>query len=90
MVGQRSPRGGQVREQERIVLFDDLIHHCERCDAKLGDFETIDEFDAPLRPLHPERESCLRLYSVLHPLEAQAASVPWHGSLVSAIGATSP
>lgn len=79
-----------MREQERIVLFDDLIHHCERCDAKLGDFETIDEFDAPLRPLHPERESCLRLYSVLHPLEAQAASVPWHGSLVSAIGATSP
>jgi len=27
------------------------VNHCEHCDAKLGDFETIEEFDAPLRPI---------------------------------------
>jgi hypothetical protein len=60
MVGQRSPGGGQVREQERIVLFDDLIqqrvfrsmaHMGGRCRSGCGALNCSLRFHALRHPL---------------------------------------
>lgn len=53
-----------------------FMNHCEHCDAKLGDFETIEEFDAPLRPIGTESTSRLVRYPMNEPLEAESSSVP--------------
>ena len=57
-----------------------FMNHCEHCDAKLGDFETIEEFDAPLRPIGgaigTESTSRLVRYPMNEPLEADSSSVP--------------
>ena len=53
-----------------------FMNHCEHCDAKLGDFETIEEFDAPLRPIGTESASRLVLYPMNERLEAYASSTP--------------
>jgi hypothetical protein len=50
------------------------MNHCEHCDAKLGDFETIEEFDAPLRPIGIASISRLSRCHVNESLEAQASS----------------
>jgi hypothetical protein len=51
-----------------------FMNHCEHCDAKLGDFETIEEFDAPLRPIGIASISRLSRCHVNESLEAQASS----------------
>ncbi len=43
-------------------------------DAKLGDFETIEEYDAPLRPISTESASRLLRYPVNERVEADASS----------------
>ncbi len=53
-----------------------FMNHCEYCDAKLGDFETIEEFDAPLRPTGAESVSRLVLTPVNERLEADSSSAP--------------
>lgn len=52
-----------------------FMNHCEQCDAKLGDFETIEEYDAPLRPIGTS-SSRLSQYPVTEPLEAESSSAP--------------
>lgn len=51
-----------------------FMNHCEHCDAKLGDFETIEEFDAPLRPIGTASASKLLRYPVNERLEADSSS----------------
>jgi Domain of unknown function (DUF5710) len=51
-----------------------FMNHCEHCDAKLGDFETIEEFDAPLRPIGTESASRLLRHPVNERVEADASS----------------
>ncbi len=51
-----------------------FMNHCEYCDAKLGDFETIEEFDAPLRPIDAASVTALLRYPVSEPFEAESAS----------------
>jgi hypothetical protein len=53
-----------------------FMNHCESCDAKLGDFETIEEFDAPLCPIGTASASRLFLYPVNERLEADSSSAP--------------
>ena len=50
------------------------MNHCEQCDAKLGDFETIEECDAPLRPLVPDLRSPLRPCEGTEAVEAESSS----------------
>ncbi len=58
------------------------MNHCEACDSKLGDFDTIDEYDAPLRPMHPDSEASLLQYTVSEWVEAQSSWAPLaHGIL---------
>ena len=52
-----------------------FMNHCEHCDAKLGDFETIEEFDAPFRPIGSASASKLLRYLVNERLEASASSI---------------
>jgi len=51
-----------------------FMNHCEHCDAKLGDFETIEECDAPLRPIGIASASRLMRCPVNERLEADASS----------------
>ena len=53
-----------------------FMNHCEHCDAKLGDFETIEEFDAPLRPIGTESALKLTLHPMNERLEADSSSTP--------------
>jgi hypothetical protein len=53
-----------------------FMNHWEHCDAKLGDFETIEEFDAPLHPIGTESASRLVRYPMNEPLEADSSSTP--------------
>ena len=52
-----------------------FMNHCEHCDAKLGDFDTIEECDAPLRPLITDLRSPLRPCEVREAIEAESSSV---------------
>ncbi len=47
-----------------------FMNHCAHCDAKLGDFETIEELDAPLRLTGTASASRLLRYPVNERLEA--------------------
>jgi len=51
-----------------------FMNHCEHCDAKLGDFETIEECDSPLRPIGIASASRLLRYPVNERVEADASS----------------
>lgn len=50
------------------------MNHCEHCDAKLCDFETIEEYDAPLRPFGTEAVWRLLRNPVNECVEADASS----------------
>lgn len=52
------------------------MNHCEGCDSKLGDFDTVDEYDAPLRPMHPDTEAHLLQHPVSEWVEAQSSWAP--------------
>ena len=52
------------------------MNHCEHCDAKLGDFETIEEFDSPLAPLDPPTEDRLVIIPVSAPIESESRARP--------------
>ena len=52
------------------------MNHCEHCDAKLGDFDTIEEFDAALNPLDCPMPERLTIIPVDAHFEADAATTP--------------
>lgn len=47
------------------------MNHCERCCAKQGDRETLEEFDSPFSPATPEHASGISLRAILEPFAAQ-------------------
>lgn len=52
------------------------MNHCEHCDAKLGDFDTIEEFDAPLTPLYAPTPDRLRIIPVDAHFESESDTTP--------------
>jgi hypothetical protein len=52
------------------------MNHCEYCDAKLGDFETIEEFDAPLTPLNAPAPDRLQMIPGSGNFEAESGTKP--------------
>jgi hypothetical protein len=53
------------------------MNHCEHCGMKQGDFELIEEFDTPFRPIRVEDASRILLRSVSESFEASAASIAY-------------
>lgn len=50
------------------------MNHCERCWAKHGDPETLEEFDSPFSPATAEHASAICLREILEPFTARCAS----------------
>ncbi len=53
-----------------------FMNHCQHCDAKLGDFDTIEEVDAPLSPLDAPAPDRLQMIPVSEHFEAEANTTP--------------
>jgi hypothetical protein len=51
------------------------MNHCDRCGAKLGDFETIEEYGAALNPITPEDASMIQLREVPDPLRLSCGGI---------------
>ena len=51
------------------------VNHCQHCDALQGDFETIEEFDAPLNPAFPESAAKILLREHHEPFEARCGTI---------------
>jgi hypothetical protein len=51
------------------------MNHCDRCGAKLGDFETIEEYGAALNPVTPEDASMIQLHEIPDPLRLSCGGI---------------
>jgi hypothetical protein len=50
------------------------MNHCEHCDAKLGDFDTIDGYNTAFNPMTPEGAAAIQLHEFAEPLIAYCPS----------------
>ena len=57
------------------------MNHCESCGMKQGDFEVVEEFDAPLRPVNLDHARQILLHQFLEPFEASASMIAYEAGV---------
>jgi hypothetical protein len=57
-----------------MTSFSYWMNHCQQCKARLGDFETIEEYASPFRPTSIEEAKKINLYFIEEYLEASGES----------------
>jgi hypothetical protein len=57
------------------------MNHCEHCRARLGDFETMEEYDSPFSPLGPEEARQITLWHFDQPFEGIASYSEFDSSI---------
>jgi hypothetical protein len=57
-------------DYSRTISSSYWMNHCQKCKARFGDFETVEEYASPFRPMSIDEAKNITLYYIKEPLEA--------------------